>query len=309
MRVPNPDWEDKGIISVHLKDPKTGETTDITAETIVKDRKKAELARRGIEQGELKHIGREVRGDTGKFIWAIYEIAAYPFIGEALSASNVTRLMFLSTFTDYKGALFYDNGTPITKSNLYTLLGLSQKMCRAFYKEAVALGYIKDEEGQLWIDRSVFYKGALSNRKAGTLYKQGKAVTKLYINGVRSLYRNVANTRYHKSLSYIFKIIPFVNCEYNVVCSNPLENDPNKINRLTLGDFSELVGLGREHSSHLCSLLFTPRFQTEDGDQYAVRYVVDCKLNKQHWGILINPLVYHAGTTWDHADILRIFKG
>lgn len=257
----------------------------------------------------LRRIGREARGDVGKYIWAVYQLMTYPFINASVSASNVARLVYLSTYTNYHGELVCDNGRPVTKGNLSTVLSISSSAADLFYKESVEAGYIKDNGEMLLIDKDVFLKGRLPSKKVALLSEQDTFVTKLYINGVRSLYEKTASPRQHKTLSYLFQILPFVNREYNIVCFNPLEADPAAINCMTIGDFCTVIGQDRSNAARVAKTLFQPKFCVGDTEQYAVRYVIDKTFAKAGYSIFINPNVYYAGSSLKLVDALSIFKG
>lgn len=258
----------------------------------------------------MKKLSREKRGDVGKYVWAIYQLMAYPFVDSEVSPSNVTRLMFLSTFTNYFGELVFDNGRPIKREHLPGVLNISASASDTFFREVVRAGYISDGgDGILMINQEVFKKGAINNKKIATMAGDGQFLTRVYIDGVRSLYAKVSTPRQHKTLSYIFQILPFVNREHNIVCFNPLEGEVESIQRMTLGDFCDIIGQDRSHADRVAKTLFQTKFQVGDKEQYAIRYVIDSTFKKAGYSIFINPNVYYAGSRWSSVEILKAFTG
>ena len=58
----------------------------------------------------------------------------------------------------------------------------------------------------------------------------------------------------HTNLGYIFKLIPYVNCEYNIICHNPLEKDLDLIEPMTVGEFCEAIGYDKTNASRLIKI-------------------------------------------------------
>ena len=54
---------------------------------------------------------------------------------------------------------------------------------------------------------------------------------------------------------YLFKIIPWVNQEWNIVCWNPDEIERNKLQYMTMGDFAEKIGYERSNTKRLAKIL------------------------------------------------------
>lgn len=303
-------WNDVDGFQATVSGSNPGEVIDITDRIVALDRTREAQVSSILAEKNMRRIMRESRGDVGKYIWAIYHLMAYPLVDSRVSPSNVTRLMFLSTFTNYFGELVFDNGRTITKAHLPKVLGVAAASCDSFLREVVRAGYILEgDNGALTINQDVFSKGTISSKQIAKLASSGKYVTKLYIQGVRNLYYKVSTPRQHKTLSYIFQILPFVNREHNIVCFNPTETDVYQIQRMTLGDFCDIIGQDRSHADRVAKTLFQTKFQVGDKEQYAIRYVVDKTFDKAGYSIFINPNVYYAGSRWGSVEILKTFTG
>lgn len=303
-------WNNIDGFKATIPGSKPGSVEDITDRVLAIDTSRRAQTLTVLADKDMKRMGREKRGDVGKYVWAIYQLMAYPFVNSSVSASNVTRLMYLSTFTNYFGELVFDNGKPITKDHLQKVLNIAATACDAFYREVVGAGYIsKTEDDRLIINQDVFRKGKISNKKIAALSNDGQFLTRVYIEGVRSLYAKVSTPRQHKTLSYIFQILPFVNREHNVVCFNPLETNVSEIQRMTLGDFCDIIGQDRSNASRVAKTLFQTKFQVGGKEQYAIRYVIDSTFDKAGYSIFINPNVYYAGSSWSSVNILKAFTG
>lgn len=58
---------------------------------------------------------------------------------------------------------------------------------------------------------------------------------------MRKLYIMVQPSQ-HKHLGYLFKMLPYVNLEYNVLCHNPLESNLDDIQLMTVSEFCGAIG-------------------------------------------------------------------
>ena len=259
-----------------------------------------------IEKHKAMMKGASSRMNPDKFIWEIYELSTMR--DDGISPANVTRMIYLSTFLGYDGSLVHSNGKPIQYADLAGLLGISDRAFRDFWKEMTAAGVFREKNGAVLVDKDRFRRGRLKDKDVGALAAKGQFLTRLYTNGVRQLYES-ATPRSHKTLSYMFQILPFVNREHNIVCHNPLETDVDKINRMTLGEFCDLMGYDRDNATRLSKALFEPTFTVKGQEQHAMRYVLATSLKREEYRMFINPNVYYAGSDWKQVEILGAFKG
>lgn len=240
----------------------------------------------------------------GGFIWNIYSGAKLLF--PEIKASSLTRLMFLATYLGYDGYLVESKKLPIFRKDLETLLGIKQKECRRFWNNMESAGLMREEDNKIYLNENMFSRGSFSKDKIKSLSENEQYITRIYIKGVRSLYRTATKAS-HATLSYIFRILPYVNKEYNVCCFNPLEQDKHKIQPMSLGDFADIIGYNRTNISKLYKILFEPRFEVDGKSMSATRYVSTSGFGKETLSMFINPCVYYAGTHWNEVEILGCF--
>ena len=97
------------------------------------------------------------------------------------------------------------------RCDLPEFLEVSPSTVRRFLEEVK--DFIKeDDDGLSLTKKDIFKKGKMKNTKNQTY-------TKFYTNNLRRLYKSVS-PRDHQFLGYIFKMIPYMNVEYNVLCHN-----------------------------------------------------------------------------------------
>lgn len=257
------------------------------------------------EKARRQYYARMSTNTERPFIWEIYELSTQWSPG--ISPANVTRMIYLSTYLTYDGVLAYDNGRPVARSGLASLLGVSERQGYNFWNQMVSEGiFTERDDGAIAVNPEVFRKGSITNREIGAMVKENKYFMKLYVDGVRQLYQT-ASVRSAKTLSYMFQVLPFVNREYNVVCHNPLETDPRKIRPMRLGEFCDLVGYSRKHIRRMSRQLADPTFIVKGFEQSAIGYVCNRGICQEEFSIFINPNVYYAGSQHARVEVLGAF--
>ena len=312
-------------VVVQTKDAKTGEILEtkeyengVRMQSQKEVKQKKEFYDQEHERQFLNAIKKKQMSEIGEFIWSIYYINTVYNPGN-ISESNITRLMYLVTFIDYDGYLIKPNSPQfftsrnkeyMDKHDIKDVMKLKPRTFTNFYNEVILdkKMFTISDDGRYKINDFYFNRGNIDSDKIRNLAECNAYITKLYIKGVREMYA-MATPKSHKTLSYLFQIIPYVNRKYNIVCHNPLEADLKRIKPMTLGEFCNTIGYDESNSTRLFSTLFEPMFTTDDGNiQSAVRYVATKGTSKKTYNIFINPRVYYAGDNWKEIEVLGAFN-
>ena len=242
-------------------------------------------------QMKLQQI--EAQKDYGPFTWMLYNCEDGLF--KNLTQSTITRLIYISTFLGYDGYLVHDNYKTLKEEQLKKKIGVSDREFNSFWKEiSIDNKIVYEDNKRIFINKDIFMKGELPKKVI-----KSKDVVRLAVGGVRALYENVDSVRSHKNLSYLFKIIPFVNKEWNIVCKNPKEKEREFIDYMTISEFCEAVGYSKSHARKLINTLSTITFN----GQHALIYItMDFNIDKSK--ITMNPNLYWAGSDWNHVKYL-----
>lgn len=296
------------IQKTYYIDPATGEVINLSNQSvhIQTDKQRKQARRLYLEKQDKKGIEESYRR-YGNFIWSIYSVSQAQF--PALKPSNITRLMFISTYVGYDGYLVDYEKKPLSKSQIASLLKLSEREFRNFWNDVISNKIlIEDSDDEIHLNEDLFLRGKIASKEIARLSQENKFITRLYANGIRSLYRT-ATIKSHRTLSYIFQVLPFVNREYNIVCHNPLEPNLDFIKPMSLGEFCDIIGYDKSHATRLFNTLFEPQFKVgkKGSMKRAMRYVVDEGLDKKTFKMYINPRVYYAGSHWRDVEILAKF--
>ena len=257
------------------------------------DRRRKEGLQKKLEQEERMRQRNENLKELGKYFFAVCE----DFTG--LSDATVARLIFLATFLPVgnEGCLCKTERTPMTVDDLPDLLKLSSKTVRAFLKEASA--YIEtDKQGNLRMIGGRFARGKL---KTG----QYAEMQRLYRDSIRNLYRLTPVSK-HRLLGVVFRLLPYVNREYNIMCHNPGEECIDDLNLLSLSDFCELVGYDYLKMYRLRAEMRKLTFDV-NGKRELFCNFVDAGGGAKHIRIFVNPHIMYNGSDYKKVEILGKF--
>ncbi len=245
--------------------------------------------------------------DYGKFFWSLYDTTKELF-GQ-LKPATLTRLMVLGTYMNYDNELVEDDGMAMTQNGIKNALGIGERMTRYILDELQTFDILMENDGVYILNNAFFTRGRISEDDLNALFDDGKSVKRVYADGVRALY-HAATQASIKKLCPIFRIMPYVNKEYNIVCFNPLEKHKTAIRPMSVGDVAEIIGTERSHANRVQKALLAPEFQVDGGTTKAVRYVSGNQLGVENHCLFINPRIYYGGSQ-EHrkeVDILGQFK-
>lgn len=281
--------EDTGEI-VELRDIR------IEAGSTVHSPRQMEAYRKKKEEERKRVLKQAANNPLGRF----YFVPTYEqFIG--VSPISVTRLIYLNTFISYEGnRLMLTERTPMQRKDLARVLGVSNATVSRFMNEVCPAYITEDTEGLLFTNGGVFKRGALPR-------KQYCQYQKFYIDGVRRLYAGI-DKAYHKQLGYIFKLLPFVNIEYNLVC-NPasiMETDLEQIQLISVAEFCEWIGFDVAHLNKLVAAYSAIRFEVEGKRERFCALSYD-GVNKANARIFVNPRVMYNGSDYNKVAVLGAF--
>lgn len=129
-----------------------------------------------------------------------------------IDAQFKARFIYLASYLEYgmSNIVTMDNRKKdkITYNDLYEILGLSKKMIDQTIDVLSKSGLlIKKERGYL-INQDYCIRGECANKRSSKV--------RVFVDGVRSLYMNT-NHRSHKQLYYLFKLLPYVDLQSNLI--------------------------------------------------------------------------------------------
>ena len=109
--------------------------------------------------------------------------------------------------------------------------------------------------------------------KRGKLKGQNELYRKFYNKGIRTLYEMAYKKCTH--LGYLFMLLPFVSIQYNVLCDNPLEDELEKVNSITVKEFCERIGYDFNNIGRLASIYRHITFDVNGHQERFCSFVTD----------------------------------
>lgn len=251
-----------------LLDDDTGEIKDFIGEYRTQEQ---------IEAQTKYVVNKEKQTFNSDFTWIVFEYGKE--LLPNIKDQSLVRLIYLSTICDYDGVL-------PPKSVIKKKLKLSDKYWSYFFKEMRSNNLILEDEetGALCLNKDFFIKGSLKEMSDKRDY------TRLFCNFIQDVYDACDNIKSINQISYLYKLIPFVNRRTNIVCYNPKEQDPEKVYPITLGEFCDMIGYSRKNARRLVSDLLSLKC---NGQNLIGFFVTN--LNQTSWKIIVNPHIYYGG--------------
>lgn len=278
----------------------TGEITEavlccLPVGTISYTPESQELYKERKEQEQKKHLRRETNKPLGDF----YFIPTSEQFAN-IAPETVTRLIYLNSFVGYDdNKLMLTQRTPMKHRDLAEILNVSKSTITRFWKEISPAYITESDSGLIFSNNIIFKRGSIKNAKEYLQYQ------KIYINGVRKLYEATERNN-HRQLGYLFKLLPFINLEYNMLCYNPLETDIEKIEFVSIADFCKMIGYDIAHLNKLMSIYRSIQFDVGGRCERFCAITYD-GINKNNTKIFVNPHILYCGSDYNKVEILGAF--
>ncbi len=232
-----------------------------------------------------QYINSKLRKQCDNFIFLVYEMCNKINLEkyDTLTQADITRIIYLSTFINYDNELYSKNHKPMTKQIIKKCLNISKSSFNELYNKIIDNEIIYIENNKYLMNKELALKGKLDiNSKYD--------YTRIYIDIVRHLYENTTPSK-HKILSNVYRIIPFVNIKYNVVCYNQLEKEAKKIEAIRLIDMCRILDYSVNNITKFKKDLLS--IKLKNGENVLGMFTTEKDINE--YKIVINPLVYFAG--------------
>jgi hypothetical protein len=240
-----------------------------------------------------------MNSELGNFIFHIFKDTDN---FKELKPQTAARLMYLSTYLGYKdNQLMITERKPMVKKDLKEVMQLKRSTFNGFYKEIIDGGYLLPIEGGLYLSTKHFDRGKLSKLLSPN---KNYRFTKVFIEATRKLYLSTEQNM-HNCLGYIFKLIPYVNLQWNILCHNPLEQDKKHIEPMTVGELCNKIGYDVSKAGRLLQTFSKVLFEWNGEQQKFCSFVYENE--KTNMRIFVNPNIFYAGSNWKEVSFLGIF--
>lgn len=220
-----------------------------------------------------------------------------------LTEPTISKLIFLATYMDKNNCICFDGGwekttegkkqvivrkaKPMTKADIRELLDVSNHTFYQFWNECIESGVIIENENGVFLPRKMIR--FCDNSSVNTSKVR---MIKVFKHAIRYMYENT-DERSKKSLTHLYRLIPFINLKYNILCENPFEVERENLIPLTAADICEKLGLDRKFHERVVKALQKLSFVDKQGNlRSVITYRWDRKNAEDRYWITINPQFY-----------------
>lgn len=250
-----------------LVDTHSGEAIDPTGG---KFQTESELRRNAEYHEWLKRISN--RYDS--FVWFNYDRGKAFDMG--IIPASVSRMFYMATCLSYDGILTDYFNKPIKRADVSRMIGLSHKSFSDFWNSLKDTGLIVNTEDGIAFGGTWFSRGT---------NKTEQAHIRVFINAIKELFETNHTAGDHAKLSYVFRLIPFMDFKSNRLTYN---GKPMK-----LVDMCRVLGASENCANTIKSYLLSLKF----ADNYV------CKKIDGYY--VINPLLFYASNLIDKNELMN----
>lgn len=278
------------LIEIADEERRVGYLEGIT-DSMNKQKKKKDY----LEVQESKNkFHKELESLCGKFYFSFYDEVL-----DKTTPQNLVRFMYLCTYLRYKdNRLMKDSlnnsKTPIYTNELGKYLRLERRETYNTINALVDAQLIRiNEDNTISVNRKICKKDKVVNIKRVDIIR-------VFDNGIRHIYEK-SNAREHKKIALLFKMLPYINLQWNIVCYNTDEQVLECIKPLEIKELAKC--LDQKNITNFKKYILGLTIGNESV----------CMLNmigsEQKTFITINPKIYYAGTReYELKYLSNLFK-
>lgn len=221
---------------------------------------------------EMKEFKEYIIEMCGKFTFLFYDEE----LVNSVLPQYLFRFLYLCTFSNYDNLLMYKN-KPIEENKLQFMWQLSRMESYNTKKALIDAKLITIKDKKIYINKKI-------NNRGSSNVNLNNMATRVFDDYVKEIYENSKPIE-HKRLALLVKVLPFLNYNTNVLCSNPFEKDINKLKHLTIPELSKEINYSQKRiKSELLEI-------TVYGEK-AIGFFI----TKGIKSIVINPKVFYKGS-------------
>lgn len=261
---------------------------DIANHKEAEEQKKRDIKQKFIEKEGFE---KDLVNQLGNFYFSFY--TKLPKIDK----QYLFRFIYLSTYLKYndtKLAYKEDNGRYklIKEYELQELLKLKKAEYFNTKKALIENNLIHiDKDNNICINKKIHV--------LGDIVKTKQEYTRIFKDSIRELY-NKSTSREHKKLYIFYELLPYINYNLNIICTNVKEVDPELIEPLDLNFIIDNLYINKQRSVAKKQLL-----NITLGGEYLL--IMISKYNKNFFAV--NPKLYYKGNRKEDLNyLLDLFR-
>lgn len=281
------------IINEDTGEIKTSRKLKDTDEVKIRSKEQQDYLKNKTDLGKME-------SDLGGFYMLYYNEKLFDGL---ISDTHIARVIYLATFVEYdtNKLVFYENGQrnkSFTEKDIKELLGIKKvQTYNDFKKEVLDSGIMTITNNGIYMSKKYFNKGK---------DKSSSYFMKMYIDTIRQLYKQT-DTRQHKTLGYLFRLIPFIDYEFNIITRYP-HTEQALEHLMVKKDIADLLNVDlntyKKIEQQLLKLVITFRGKTYPllGDVSIKALNIETNRLCKTSYYVVNPLIYSSINDYNVID-------
>ena len=241
--------------------------------------------------------------EHGSFTW--FRCEAGSPLKLSLGNADLVRLFLLSTYATYKGKLVSAGGRPLNIKECASIFKTSYRVASAVLSHLEDANMIRREDGAYWINHKFFRRGKLSSRWALRVNQTTATTVRIYHEPFRWAY-NHCEWGHVGRLSYVLKLIPYLNVEMNYVCAYPLCPDVVQTEPQTSTKAAKLIGMTSPNYDRFRRAVDETSLVLSDSSPVIAQVPLD-EMPKDKRYLVVNPHFIYGGMSFDLVSDLGKF--
>ena len=227
-------------------------------EEVIIQKKKKELTPQQIKFLENRSELSKHTEKLGGYIHMGYVKNELLFDKLDIDKANISRLIYLSTFIEYNNKeenllikrVQNNEAEAMTRTDIKKVMKLNDTAFKSFLSDIKKNKLLYEADGRFYISPDFFTKGVNKKGEDEETRLKNKEYTRVFIDTTRYLYEK-CSSRQHKQLSYVFQLVPYINYELNILCSNPQETNFYELDKLNLVQICKLIGVNTDNRQNI----------------------------------------------------------
>lgn len=286
----------------YIVEKSTGEI--INEDFVVDELKDIQRKKEMVEKNKLSQKFKELEDEyLGNFVFYVFK--NIDKLETILNDNYLVKFLYCCSYVKKNGTLMLDNNiTYINRKKLKGLLKIGDKTFNKFYRILKDNELIKEQDNKIYININICWRGSKKEHET-IINGKFKDFTRLYIKTIRELYENTP-LRHHKQISIVYKLIPYTNWQYNILCTIDTveEIDKNKIKPLRINDIMDILKYNKTHITR-----FKKNFYSLKYNEYNIFGTVQFESDFLKSFIIVNPVFFYRGNDPDNLNYLITLFG
>jgi hypothetical protein len=187
-----------------------------------------------VAQRETRRRIAKQKGEGRKESFFFSVIERMYYVANALTPAQCGYLLVLTSHVNFDGLLVRSekDSTPLTPTEMQKALNLTKSKRSTFTDFLDAClnhGIIKRNEDGYYIEKGFHFRGRT----------EGERVVRTYITQLREMYKEVSA----HDVGLLYRIIPFIHVDSNILCENPNEKDARSVVKFNRKSLAEAIGV------------------------------------------------------------------